>query len=370
MAVLLAALTALTAAVTLIPFLPVAHGIVRVCDFPRLQTTALAALTLLAVLAFMGIEGPGLWLTIALALVIAVQGVNIAQFTPLWRKQSVAAGPETPSDAKISILASNVKISNRDYARTIEIVREADPDIAILIEVDEAWCEGVRVLKETYPYAVERCLDTGYGMALYSRLELRDVAVRDLLTKDVPSITATVILRDGRAIRLYAIHPEPPVPYCDTVGRDAEIALVAELVRDDPLPAIVTGDLNDVAWSRTTRRFQRIARMLDPRVGRGFYNSYDARYPLIRWPLDHLFHDPAFRLVHFRRLPFSGSDHFPMFFELALGTYEAAHSMPNQADEEDEAEAEELIEDAIERGPDHEAIGADWEKPAPAEEKA
>jgi endonuclease/exonuclease/phosphatase (EEP) superfamily protein YafD len=43
-------------------------------------------------------------------------------------------------------------------------------------------------------------------------------------------------------------------------------------------PALVAGDLNDVAWSHTSRLFRRIAQMLDPRVGRGIYSTFHVRY--------------------------------------------------------------------------------------------
>ena len=77
------------------------------------------------------------------------------------------------------------------------------------------------------------------------------------------------------------------------------------------------GDLNDVAWSRTSYEFQDISGLLDPRVGRGFYHTFHARYPVLRYPLDHCFHTKHFRLVRFKRLRKFGSDHFPVGIELS-----------------------------------------------------
>ena len=190
-------------------------------------------------------------------------------------------------------------------------------------------------------------------------MPLENIVVRCAVVDLVPSIKAVVRNRAGMPFRLYAIHPEPPVLYLDSKGRDAEIALVGIEAKKDPLPALVVGDINDVAWSTTTTRFQRLSGLLDPRVGRGFYNTFDARYPLLRWPLDHLFHDPAFRLIEMRRGPDIGSDHFPMIFSLALTTHEAAHDAPDAADAKEEREIEEVI--AGEQKTDRPAIGSNWE---------
>lgn len=87
---------------------------------------------------------------------------------------------------------------------------------------------------------------------------------------------------------------------------------------------------------------------LDPRRGRGMFNSFHASHPLLRWPLDHIFHDNSFTLVELRRLPNIGSDHFPVYAELQYEPKAEALQDAPEADQDDREEAEEMIEEARE----------------------
>jgi endonuclease/exonuclease/phosphatase (EEP) superfamily protein YafD len=357
---LLSTFTALLVLATILPWVPWPHGIVRVCDFPRVQIAALAGI-LLIVTVLVGPGGVPEIILVALQFaVMGVQAMNCVRFTWLHPVQSLDHDGGAEDLSVLRILSANIKMSNRRFAALLELIRERRPDVAIVMEVDEAWVEALQPLKEDMPYAIEWPRDNTYGMALLSRLPLIEPELRFLVLETVPSVRTGVRLRSGEEIRIYAVHPEPPVPYEDTIGRDGELVLVAAEVKKDPLPAIVTGDLNDVAWSRTTRRFQRLTGLLDPRVGRGLFSTFDARYPFLRWPLDHLFHDPQFRVVSVERLRHIGSDHFPILFALALHRTKRAGAEPSEADSQDLREARELASDsaAIERKP----IGADWEQ--------
>lgn len=346
---------------SLAPLAKVPFGAIRGLEFPREQYFVFAAV--LSPVMFLVQPGrAGLTAAAALIGVALFQLFYIIKFTPIWSRQSVAATPQERQDIsrRISLLAANVKKSNRQYDPLIDMVRARAPDIVMAIEVDEAWIEALKpALVDEYAQWVEVPRDNGYGICVMSKLPLSETEVRDLITDGVPSVRTCVTLRDGSALRLYVVHPEPPVINHDTVGRDSEIALVGLEASNDPLPAIVTGDLNDVAWSTTTRRFQRLSGLLDPRVGRGFYNTFNALIPMMRWPLDHLFHDPMFRLVEMDRLPKIGSDHFPMWFVLSLADDEAQHISPGTADIEEEMQSKRMIVE--ERKREREALGSHWE---------
>jgi endonuclease/exonuclease/phosphatase (EEP) superfamily protein YafD len=192
--------------------------------------------------------------------------------------------------------------------------------VVLAVETDAWWQDQLAALEADYPHTVKRPLDNLYGMHLYSRLPLIDPQVHCLVEDDVPSIHTGVRLRDGRQVQLHCVHPAPPSPTENprSAERDAELLLVAKSLDKPPRAVVVMGDLNDVAWSATTRLFQRIGALLDPRIGRGMFSTFHARYPFLRWPLDHVFCSPDFTVVSLARLPDIGSDHFPIEVVLRL----------------------------------------------------
>ena len=109
-------------------------------------------------------------------------------------------------------------------------------------------------------------------------------------------------------------------------------------------PVIVMGDLNDVAWSHTTTLFQKVSGLLDPRRGRGLFSTFDARNPVMRWPLDHVFHSKHFELLELDRLPGFGSDHFPVYIKLAITPEAALKQEEPQAAPEEKQDAQKKIE--------------------------
>lgn len=353
-------LTAIVTVMSLAAFIPIPHGIARVWDFPRIHILTFATILFAVTPAIVG-WGPLLWVLLLLQFVVmAVQSWTCLHYTGLWTPQSISVGKSMESYQTVRIVTANVKMSNRAYDRLVRVIEREDPDIAIFLEVDKAWTRALAKLKGRLPFVIEQPQDNSFGLLVLSRLRLRETRLRFRVLPGVPSIMTAVLFPDGQRFRLHIVHPEPPVPHIDTLGRDAELILTAHDVLEDDLPAIVTGDMNDVAWSHTTRRFQRISGLLDPRVGRGFFNSFHADHVWARWPLDHLFHDPRFRLVRLERLEHVGSDHFPMLFEVALAREEAVGSEPGNANGADKDEADDVVSEAetLDRKP----VGGDWEQ--------
>lgn len=320
---------------TLLPLVRKDAWWIRIFDFPRLQITFILALTLVVFVASWG--RPGGWhmaFAALLALCLGYQGYMMYPYTVLARRQVEWAKKAHQDGGTIALLFANVLMENRDSKRLLEIIREERPDLVLAVEADAWWQRELDVLADSYPHAVRQAQDNTYGMLLYSRLELIDAQVKFLVEEDIPSIHARVKL-NGALVELRCVHPRPPAPReaKDSTPRDRELVVVGKELKEKRAPSIVLGDLNDVAWSRTNYQFQDVSGLLDPRVGRGFYHTFHARYPFLRYPLDHCFHSKHFRLVSFKRLRAFGSDHFPVGIKLsyepeAAETQEEPHDTP------------------------------------------
>jgi endonuclease/exonuclease/phosphatase (EEP) superfamily protein YafD len=321
---------------------------IRVFDFPRIQITLISAAVVAAQLLLVRERGAWGWaLVAALAACLVYQSYMIFPYTFLARRQ-VQQSLKPAGDSSFSLLFANVLMENRNAARLRELVRGADPDIILTVEADEWWMNELKEFEQDYEYVVRRPQPNTYGMLLYSRLELLDPEVRFIIQDDIPSIHARVRLRSGQEVELHCLHPRPPFPTEDTSsdGRDAELLVVGKEIKGTDRPTVVMGDLNDVAWSHTNYLFQDISGLLDPRIGRGFYNTFHARYPFVRFPLDHFFHSNHFRLIDFRRLPYFGSDHFPVFIALSHEPDAERQQEELRPDASEVEEAEEKIEQA------------------------
>ncbi|MEM1326055.1 MAG: endonuclease/exonuclease/phosphatase family protein [Bacteroidota bacterium] len=331
---------------TVMPFIKWGHWSIRMFDFPHVQLTVLTGMTIVCCIFLLRFkENWTFFLTGSLFIAFLYQIYIIYPYTPLAATRVEANN--TPSEVStFSILACNVLIDNKSTLALRELIYEKNPDIIALLEPNQRWVDDLEDLIAQYPYSVLEPLENTYGMILLSKLELQDAAVHHIVREDVPSIFAKAKIPSGQWIHLYCLHPEPPTPEYGTFSdeRDAELLQVAKHHIDGKQPTVVFGDLNDVAWSRTTRLFQKMSGLLDPRVGRGTFNTFHADYKILRWPLDHIFHSNHFYLVSIERLSHIGSDHFPMYIELEYKKEAKIEQDRPVPDTQEKEEAKEIIE--------------------------
>lgn len=313
-------LSLLVVTATLLPLWRTTVWWVRLCDFPRFQIAILAgAITIALPLVRWPLT------SLEIGLLAAVAGAALWQLSWVWRYfpgaplQVQNAAAESVESLGIALLTVNVLQSTRGAGRLISIIHDADPDVVLAVETDEWWCAQLSEgLRSHYAHSVTYPLSNGYGLSLFSRLELIEPQVRFLVDDAIPSLKTGVRLRSGAIVDVYGMHPQPPAPAQDSAERDTELLRVAREIKRSGRPSIVLGDLNDVAWSNTTVEFGREGGLRDPRQGRGFFNTYPAAMPGLRYPLDYIFHTPHFTIGGMRVLPRCQSDHLPLIAKLCL----------------------------------------------------
>lgn len=341
------------AVISLLPLVPTGAWFVRICDFPRLQVLLLlipptCALAALAVWKRKFPREYGV-LTIVIVAVVGWQGAHILPFTPVWPEE-LPAGNSNPT---VRLMVANVTKNNEKKDEVRGVIEQQDPDLLLLVEINESWAGALQSLRRTYPYREEVIRDEGLGIALWSKLPLRETEVRHLVSDRRASIFTDVELPDGTWARFCGIHPTPPGLRDETPGgrrdsrvRDAELVLVADQVKDNSDRRwIVAGDFNDVAWSDTTSLFKHLSGLRDPRVGRSLLNTYHAEHPLWRYPIDQLFLPESSEIHSLSRVYLPGSDHFAVIADFHIPPI--ATEKPSASSDEI-SEAEEIVEEGEE----------------------
>lgn len=294
----------------------------KMLDFPRIQLF----ITLILFLVFFPFSikrwGKRDYFLIGAAISgVLIHIVFLVNYTFLATPQ-VPDSMENETSERMSILLTNVKMTNRNAQPLLQMIKLKNPDLILAMEVDDWWGEKLKPIERNYPYTQETINDVAYGMVLYSKFPLKKVEVHYLNNEKVPSFESTISLPNGRKISFNCIHPVPPKhfeKYPDNAHQKEEAMekLGAEIL-DRTNPTIVAGDLNDVVWGYVDALTGTKNLLFDVRVGRGFYNSFNAHNIFMRWPLDHVFVSREFHLKKLERLPGIGSDHFPIYVELTL----------------------------------------------------
>lgn len=335
--------------ITLIPLIAADYWWIRIFDYPHIELTLL---TLAAIAAYFIRFEIKEWRDYAFMTVLIAcfifQFAKIYPYTPFSPREVNEPTAEVNKNTGLKILTANVLQKNKNSDSLISQIKKTDPDVAVFTETNTRWQKAIKNgIGNNYEYKVEVPLANTYGMILYSKFELLDPQVRFLVDDSIPSIHTRLKLRSGDEIRLHAIHPTPPMPQHNpsSTDRDAEMMKVALQSLDSDIPVIVLGDFNDVPWSQTVGLFKKIGGLLDVRVGRSFYNSFDATSSIMRWPLDHIFVTEEFRAREINTGPDFDSDHFHFYAELFLQPELGEEQKPEPASEEQIKKARKQIAD-------------------------
>ena len=212
---------------------------------------------------------------------------------------------------------SNVNTDNRGHGQLMQLIRDQEPDLIVLEEINEAWVGQLRGLGADYPFSRWHPREDNFGIALLSRSPLDSVEIRHIGQAGVPSVVARLTL-NGRPVTLIGTHPLPPSGPVYASLRDEQLRALGAFIRPAREEVIVMGDLNATSWSPVFRRLVRTARLRDSRDGFGIQPTWPCGLPVMHIPIDHCLVSEGI-IVHNRWTgPDVGSDHFPVFVDFSL----------------------------------------------------
>jgi endonuclease/exonuclease/phosphatase (EEP) superfamily protein YafD len=338
-------LTFLFLILTILPKIQNSHWIFRVPEFGKIQLTYFILFTF--IFGFFINSSENLWYYQALLIVMFVHhGFTLVKYTPLYpvKKHS----QKHQSSEKIHFISANVYQFNKEYHRFIHLIDKYQPEIFLTMESNKDWEQALRTLEKDYPYQHKVTLENTYGMHFYSKIKIENSQTHYFVADDIPSIEAHLKTEDGFSFVFFGVHPPPPSPTEEETSkeRDGDLLSAAKRVTEIKKPVIVVGDFNNVAWSKSSILFRKTSHLIDPRIGHSFVSTFHAKYRLLRFPIDLMFHSEDIFIKDLKTLENFGSDHLPVYCEFFIDPEnEEQEERIDYATQQEKAEAEEMIEE-------------------------
>lgn len=210
------------------------------------------------------------------------------------------------------LLVVNVHVGLLDAAPLLQLIERESPDVVGIIELSPALEPALRALDARYPVHRSQARDDPFGIGLWTRWPGSTIEILATAPPGFP----TLVLRaaEPESMRLWLVHPFPPISTEAAGWRDQYLADVASRIDHDPR-VLVAGDFNATPWSAAYRNFRRGTRLLDSAAGQLPWPTWFADGPagsLLALPIDHVLHGSGWRVAQRRIGPDIGSDHRPL----------------------------------------------------------
>ncbi|UMQ43562.1 endonuclease/exonuclease/phosphatase family protein [Chryseobacterium sp. Y16C] len=350
-------LTVLLLILTLLPKIQHSHWVFRVPEFGKIQITFLILFTI--GLGFTIHSSEKFWYYQCLLFVMFIHhSATLVKYTPLYPVKKYSR--KHHSSEKLHFISANVYQFNKDYDRFIQLVKEYQPEMFLTMESNGDWEQALKTLEKNYPYQHKVTLENTYGMHFYSKIKIESSHTHYFVADDIPSIEAHLKTKDGFSFVFFGVHPPPPSPTEEKTSkeRDGDLLSTAKKVTEIKKPVIVVGDFNNVAWSKSSILFRKTSHLIDPRIGRSFVSTFHAKYRLLRFPIDLMFHSEDIFIENLKTLDNFGSDHLPVYCEFFID-HEQEKKQEERIDyatQEEKAEAKEMIEEGKKEDGQRDAI--------------
>ena len=342
---------------SLIPLIQNQHWFFRIFDFGKVQIFVLQLIVLVLAFTFVPRTIYFWFAQAALVCCMIYEIYLLYPYTPFYKIEKKVKTEE--SSESIKVISTNIYQFNKEYNRFLKFLENENPDIILTMESNQDWEDALQVLKPNYPYFCEIALENTYGMHLYSKIEMTNCQKHSFVADDIPSIEATFKTKDGFEFVFFGVHPPPPSPTEEENAkeRDGELLSVAKKVKEDRKPAVVIGDFNNVAWAKSSILFRKTSGTIDPRIGRGLISTFHAKYRLLRFPIDQMFHTTDIFVEELKAMPTVGSDHLPLYCKFFIDKVnDDQEDLVEYLDKDDHEDVTEMIEEGKAEESDRETV--------------
>lgn len=342
---------------SIMPFIPSQHWFFRLFDFAKVQILIIQFILFILAWSFVEQTITFYILQSLLAACIIYELYLLYPYTPFYKIEKKIRSQK--SSNTIKLISANVYQFNKEYQRFIDFIKRENPDIILTMESNKDWENAMQILKKDYDHYCEIALENTYGMHLYSKIPIITCKENYFIADDIPSIEATMKTNDGFEFVFFGVHPPPPSPTEEenSKERDGELLAVAKEVKKINKTAIVVGDFNNVAWAKSSVLLRKTSGMIDPRIGRGLISTFHAKYRLLRFPLDQLFHTTDIFVEKLIAKENFGSDHLPLFCQFFIDkTNDDQEDLVEHLEKDDMNEVNELIKEGKQQQSDRETI--------------
>lgn len=245
--------------------------------------------------------------------------VAAAHLMPLWAYVIPGAIDVQAGPASTRLMSFNVNLKNRDFHAAISLVEDENPDIVGFVEVNDAWIGELSVLHDAYPYSILRPEEGAYGMALFSRMPLRELAASPYAEGGIQAaILAEVVVQEARVSLILAHLAAPTSPRKADLRNRQLGALTGMLTPDADREQIFIGDLNITPWSPHYTQLERDAGLKNAALARGYWPTWPTGINPLKIPIDHCLLSDGIRVQQFRTGSNIGSDHLPIIVDVEI----------------------------------------------------
>jgi len=220
------------------------------------------------------------------------------------------------SGSSLSILSMNLLASNTNYSEALELIREKDPDIIILLELSPQWNLEIEKLYTSYPFQLMHPQTNNFGIGILSRIPL--MAKVSNLGKGFPPSIFGKLQVNGHPLSLLATHPVPPVSQEKFKFRNMQLEEISRLSNAQTGNFILVGDLNTSSFSSHFQNLIKKGDLKDSRNGWGIATSWPSDLFILRTTLDHILYKGEMQVITRTTEKNIGSDHLPVYMQIGF----------------------------------------------------